>query len=57
MNKEELSKLKETFPWSYSSYMTNAGCMLRIVDKDGKEVDLGTLVRFVCWVTQQTGHK
>lgn len=53
MTKEEIVKIKATFPWTYSTYMTNLGCTLKIVDKNGNEVDLGTLVRFVCWVSQQ----
>lgn len=52
MNKEELESLKKTFPWTYETYVGKLGGMIRIIDKNGQEVDLGLLVRFVCYVSQ-----
>lgn len=52
MKKEEIEALKKTFPWSYSAYTDQGAYMLRIVDKNGREVDLAQLVRFVCYVTR-----
>ena len=52
MNKEELENLKKTFPWSYETYIGKMGGMIRIVDKNGQEVDLGLLVRFVCYISK-----
>lgn len=52
MNKEELENLKKTFPWSYETYIGKMGGMIRILDKNGQEVDLGLLVRFVCYISK-----
>ena len=52
MKKEEIEEIKKTFPWTYETYIGKLGGMIRITDRNGHEVDLGLLVRFVCYISK-----
>lgn len=55
MNKAELDTLKTTMPWRQERLFTPGGCVIRVIDKNGNEVPITSMVDFVCLVSERFG--
>lgn len=51
MNTEEFAALKATMPWTERVLHTPRGGLIQIIDKNGVEVPLFTMTRFLAMIT------
>lgn len=53
MTEDQLRALKLTMPWQEQLFHTPAGGLLRVIDRNGNEVDMFTMVAFVKLITEK----
>lgn len=53
MGQAEFDQLKTTFPWSNRLIQTGQYGLIQLLDKDGNEVPLFTMVNFLSMITQK----
>ena len=51
MNNEEYERLKATMPWRHEVHKNGKGALIKLLDKDGQEVPLISLVHFMEFIT------
>lgn len=57
MNQEEFDAIKATFPWREQIIQTTRGGLVRVLDKNGQEVPLFTMTRFLAMITEKLAPK
>lgn len=57
MNQKEFDAVKDTFPWTEQTFLTTNGAIVRVVDKNGNEVPLFTMTRFLVMITTKLAAK
>lgn len=50
--KFNLEEVKKTFPWTEQIAQTPQGCLVRVVDRNGHEVPIFTMTKFLMVITQ-----
>lgn len=57
MDQVEFEKLKATFPWTERTIPTRAGGLVQVIDRNGQEVPLFTMTRFLEMITNKLAAK
>jgi hypothetical protein len=57
MNEEELKALKKTMPWSERVVKSQAGVRVYVIDCNGAEVPIFTMIKFLTLVTTKMATK
>lgn len=57
MDKAEFDALKATFPWTERTIPTKAGGVVQVIDRNGNEVPLFTMTRFLEMITTKLAVK
>ena len=57
MNQEEFDAIKATFPWRDQIVPTTRGGLVRVIDKNGNEVPIFTMTRFLAMITEKLAAK
>lgn len=57
MDQVEFEKLKATFPWTERTLQTRSGGLVQVIDRNGNEVPLFTMTRFLEMITLKLAPK
>lgn len=57
MDQVEFEKLKATFPWTERTIPTRGGGLVQVIDRNGQEVLLFTMTRFLEMITNKLAPK
>lgn len=57
MDQVEFEKLKATFPWTERTIPTRVGGLVQVIDRNGQEVPLFTMTRFLEMITNKLAPK
>lgn len=57
MDQVEFEKLKATFPWTERTLQTRSGGLVQVIDRNGNEVSLFTMTRFLEMITLKLAPK
>lgn len=52
MDTSKFKAIKETFPWKSQIVSVGAGGLIKIIDKNGREVDLMTIVETIVFLSE-----
>jgi len=53
MNDEEFQAVKATMPWTERMFRTPKGGLVQVIDKNGAEVPMFTMTRFLVMITNK----
>lgn len=53
MDTDKFRQIKTTFPWRSEIVSTGVGGLIKIRDKDGKEVDLFTIIETIVFLSER----
>lgn len=53
MDQKEFEEIKATFPWTEQVFPTGLGGIVRVVDKNGVEVPIFTMTKFLEMITRK----
>jgi hypothetical protein len=57
MDQVEFEALKATFPWTEQTFITGVGGIIRVIDRNGNEVPIHTMTRFIEMITKKLSTK
>ena len=57
MGQTEFEQLKATFPWTERTIPTRVGGVVQVIDRNGQEVPLFTMTRFLEMITNKLANK
>ncbi|MCL2874810.1 MAG: hypothetical protein FWF12_00650 [Betaproteobacteria bacterium] len=57
MDQAEFEQVKATFPWGERVFQTTHGGIVQVVDRNGREVPLFTMTRFLKMITEKLAAK
>lgn len=57
MDQAEFEAIKATFPWTERVITTGVGGLVQVIDRNGNEVPLFTMTRFLMMITNKLAKK
>ena len=57
MDQAEFEKIKATFPWSERTFQTRTGGIVQVIDRNGQEVPLFVMTKFLEMITNKLAPK